>query len=91
MPECWMCGKNGSVDPLERHHIFGGPNRKKSEKYGLVVYLCGNECHRLGKKAVHNNAESMKRLRKYGQELAMNKFGWDVDIFIEEFGKNYLD
>jgi hypothetical protein len=24
---------------LEEHHIFGGPNRKLSEKYGLKVYL----------------------------------------------------
>ena len=38
--ECWLCGRNGSVDPLDKHHIFGGPYRKKSEKYGLVVYLC---------------------------------------------------
>nr|DAZ76140.1 MAG TPA: hypothetical protein [Caudoviricetes sp.] len=24
---------------LERHHIFGGPNRTLSERYGLVVPL----------------------------------------------------
>lgn len=45
---CFLCGRNDSGDPLERHHIFGGANRKKSEKYGLVVYLCGNRCHRNG-------------------------------------------
>ena len=39
---CFLCGRNDTGDPLERHHIFGGANRKKSEKYGLVVYLCGN-------------------------------------------------
>ena len=37
---CWLCGANGYSDHLDRHHIFGGPYRKKSEKYGLVVYLC---------------------------------------------------
>ena len=29
---CWLCGRWGW---LEEHHIFGGANRKKSEKYGL--------------------------------------------------------
>lgn len=38
---CWLCGRNGNGDPLECHHIFGGAMRKKSEKYGLKVYLCG--------------------------------------------------
>ena len=42
---CFLCGRNDPSDPLERHHILGGANRKKSEKYGLVVYLCGNRCH----------------------------------------------
>ena len=46
---CFLCGRNDTGDPLERHHIFGGANRKKSEKYGLVVYLCGNRCHRNGR------------------------------------------
>ena len=45
---CWLCGRNGNGDPLECHHIFGGAMRKKSEKYGLKVYLCGDRCHRNG-------------------------------------------
>ena len=31
---CWLCGRNGASDPLDAHHIFGGANRKLSEKYG---------------------------------------------------------
>lgn len=42
---CWLCGRWGW---LEEHHIFGGANRKKSEKYGLKVGLCGDTCHRNG-------------------------------------------
>lgn len=43
---CFLCGATGGADPLDRHHIFPGTaNRKKSEKYGLVVYLCHNRCH----------------------------------------------
>lgn len=89
--ECWLCGKNGCGDPLDKHHIFGEANRSKSEKYGLYVYLCHHECHIFGKYAVHNNAEIMERLHKYGQMKAMREQGWTKGEFILEFGKNYLD
>ena len=38
---CFLCGRNGTGDTLEWHHVFPGSLRKKSEKYGLVVPLCG--------------------------------------------------
>ena len=87
---CWLCGANGSMDPLDRHHIFGASNRKKSEKYGLVVDLCHHKCHEFGKQAVHQNAETMQRLHEYGQKKAMAEQGWTVDEFRQVFGKNYL-
>lgn len=40
---CFLCGANGSMDHLHWHHIFGGPNRRWSEKYGLKVRLCGQK------------------------------------------------
>ncbi len=88
--KCWRCGRNGWDDPLDRHHIFGGPNRKKSEKYGLVVDLCHSRCHIFGKDAAHANAETMRTLRQYGQRKAMEENDWTVEDFIREFGKNYL-
>lgn len=87
---CWRCGANGAADPLDRHHIFGAYNRGKSEKYGLVVYLCHSKCHIFGEKAVHNNAETMLRLHQYGQEKAMREQAWTTEDFMREFGKNYL-
>ncbi len=32
---CYLCGRNRIADPcgLEEHHVFGGANRKFSEKY----------------------------------------------------------
>lgn len=90
MNRCWLCGKNGAGDPLERHHIFQGPLRDKSEKYGLVVYLCGSECHREGKRSVHRCRETRDELMKWGQRKAMDEQGWDVERFREEFGKNFL-
>lgn len=88
--ECWLCGKNGCHDPLDKHHIFGGANRKKSEHYGLYVYLCHNSCHLNGPDAAHRNLNTMQELHEYGQRLAMEEQGWTVDEFRLEFGKNYI-
>lgn len=87
---CWLCGANGFADPLDRHHIFGGPYRKKSDRMGLVVDLCHTNCHIFGENAVHRNKDTMLLLRQYGQRRAMDENGWDTDRFISEFGRNYL-
>lgn len=88
---CWLCGRNGSADPLDRHHIFGGPYRKKSEKYGLTVLLCHHDCHIFGPRAAHRNAETMQKLHEYGQRKAMTEQRWTKERFIAEFGKNYME
>lgn len=88
---CWRCGRNGAADPLDRHHLFEGAYRQKSEKYGLVVYLCHSRCHIFGEEAAHNNAATMLALHQYGQRIAMQRFGWTADNFRREFGKNYLE
>jgi methionine aminopeptidase len=90
MKECFLCGRNGNGDRLERHHIFGGSRRKLSEKYGLVVDLCGDRCHRNGRYSVHKNAEVQKYLHEYGQKKAMEENVWTVREFINVFGKNYI-
>lgn len=87
---CFLCGRNGKGDPLERHHIFNGSLRKKSERYGLVVFLCGDRCHRNGAQAAHQCAETRKLLSRYGQQQAMKEQGWTVEEFIKQFGQNYI-
>ena len=88
--QCFLCGRNGCADPLDRHHVFGGGLRTKTEKYGLVVYLCHNKCHIFGEKAVHNNAEIMLMLHRFGQLKAMQEQDWTEEDFRREFGKSYL-
>ena len=88
--ECFLCGRNGNGDRLERHHIFGAAKRPLSEKYGLVVYLCGNRCHRNGEYSAHRNAETAAFLHRYGQRKAMKDNNWTAEEFIKIFGKNYL-
>lgn len=34
--ECFL---SGTLEGLERHHIYGGANRRNSAKYGLWVWL----------------------------------------------------
>ena len=89
-PTCFLCGRNGAFDPLDRHHLFGGALRNKSDRLGLTVMLCHNRCHIYGPEAAHNSPETMRMLHEYGQRVAMERFGWDVDDFRREFGKNYL-
>ena len=91
MRKCFLCGRNGNGDPLERHHIWGGARRQLSERYGLVVWLCGNRCHRTGAYSAHQNGEVAAFLHRYGQEKAMKEQGWTVEEFRAIFGKNYLE
>lgn len=95
MNECFFCGRNGAVDPLDRHHIYGGANRSRSEKYGLVVYLCHRECHIFGKDSIHGGttAEAQRRrdyLHRWGEQKFIEEQGATVDEFIDIFGRNYL-
>lgn len=69
--------------------VFGGANRKLSEKYGLVVNLC-HECHNEPPDGVHFNSRRMLALRRWAQKQAMEHYGWTVDDFIKIFGRNYL-
>lgn len=87
MRQCWLCGASGQLD---LHHLYGGPYRKKSEKYGLVVYLCHDSCHIFGPLAAHQNKDTMTMLHQYGQRKAMAEQGWSTEDFIREFGRNYL-
>ena len=82
---CYLCGRYGHT---EEHHIFGGPNRTLSEKYGLKVYLC-LECHSSGKHAVHRDKAVMDELHRQGQEAFMDQLGSRKE-FMQIFGRNYL-
>lgn len=89
--QCFLCGRNGSKDPLDRHHCFGGALKRKSEKYGLLVDLCHHDCHIFGAEAVHNNKENRLKVQRWAQRKAMREQGWNTDDFIREFGRNYLE
>lgn len=92
---CYLCGKpeywnsNGMYEKLEEHHVFSGPNRKLSEKYGLKVYLHGITCHREGADSAHKNKIVRKALQAAGQKSYESVHGSRED-FVKIFGKNYV-
>ena len=86
MRECEICG---ATRWLERHHVYNGAYRKKSEKFGAVADLC-HFCHNEPPDGVHHNAENMRQLKAKYQMMIMDKYGMSEEEFIREFGKSYL-
>ena len=85
---CQMMDGDSRYKPTEVHHIFGGPNRSKSDQYGLVVRLCPYHHRTGGRDAVHTNAELADRLHRIGQIMYEQEHSREE--FVQEFGKNYL-
>lgn len=81
---CYICSMIGQT---EEHHIFGGANRRWSEKHGLKVNLC-IECHRTGKESVHSNINTNRSLQRQGQQ-EFEKSSSRKE-FMKIFGRNYL-
>ena len=81
---CYLCGAYGKT---EEHHVFGGPVRKTSDRYGLVVHIC-RDCHSL----IHDSekgADLKLYLHQRGQMIYEERFG-NRQAFIQEFIRSYL-
>lgn len=83
---CYLCGKYCRT---ERHHVFGGAFRKKSEYYRLTVHLC-HWCHNEPPNGAHYNIAVAVYLKKIAQRAAMEHYGWTIEQFREKFGKNWM-
>ncbi len=88
---CFLCGRNGTEDRLDRHEVFGGAYRQRSKELGLWVELCHHAHHIFGPAAVHNDRQTDLALKQEAQRVAMDVYGWDTAEFIARFGRNYLD
>lgn len=83
------CHECGTRLDIHEHHIFSGyANRKKSEKYGLKVYLCSKH-HNMSDDSVHFNPKMNKYFKTLGQMYFEEHYGSRQD-FIREFGKSWL-
>ena len=82
--KCRFCG---STLGIEMHHVFSGPYRKASTKYGYIVPLCHRH-HNEPPDGVHYNKLRRFLLRREAQtdfELRHTR-----EEFITIFGRNYL-
>ena len=88
---CYLCillnGDHHKHKTLHEHHIFGGPNRIRSEEEGLKVYLCP-EHHLTGPAAVHRCQETQNVLHQIGQQEFEKTH--TREEFRKIFGRSYL-
>lgn len=82
--ECFVCH---TTNGLHKHHVFYGPLRKVSEKYGLTVWLCARH-HNLSNEGVHFDRELDLVIKAIGQRAFEEKHSHEE--FIKIIGKNYL-
>lgn len=84
---CFLCGRRDRK--LDRHEPFGGALRQKSKRLGMWVVLCHHPCHE-GSTGAHGIFEVNRELRAEAQRRAMEAYGWTMEDWLREFGKNYL-
>lgn len=82
--ECFIC--HGKVEC--EHHIYFGPKRKISERWGFKVPLC-NRCHNMSEYAVHFNKERDRYLKMICQEKFEETHSHEE--FMRLIGIDYLE
>lgn len=73
---------------VERHHIFGGPCRTASEKYGFVIPL-RPDIHPNGVSFNPRHSDIDKKLKQMAQQYFEKHYG-SREKFIKIFIKSYL-
>ena len=86
--ECYVCRAEG--DDLHPHHAMKGTaNRAKADEWGLWVWLC--PLHHMGTYGVHGtHGHNLDLYIKQRAEQAFLEKVGDMDMWMEEFGKNFL-
>lgn len=82
--QCFYCG---AIRGLELHHVFFGPNRHLSTKYGCVIWLCQKH-HQDHREGVHHNKEMNEGLKMLFQRKLEEKMSREE--FIRIFGRSWL-
>lgn len=72
-----------------RHEVFGGANRQRSIKDGLVIFL-KPELHNMSDKGIHFDKEFRDYAQKIAEETWIRYYNKTIEDFIKEYGKNYL-
>lgn len=85
LKHCLVCGTSFNIHI--HHCIYGSANRKKSEKYGLIVPLCAKH-HNMSNAGVHFNKELDMKLKQLAQKRFMEVY--PNENFLDIFKRNYL-
>lgn len=75
----------GCYGDLDKHHIFNGPLRQKSEHYGLWIYV--EHYTHLNLHQTSEGQAELKRLKAIAQRAFEKKYSHD--LFMKEFHKDY--
>lgn len=80
---CYFCGRMKQ----HTHHVMNAANKKKSEKYGLMIPVCFL-CH----DKIHNNSTNKGLNMLVVRRIGQNKFEelYSRELWMKEFKKNYL-
>ena len=64
MKQCVLCKREGDDDLFERHHLYPGKKRRKSEETIWVCVTCGDQIHNMFSnqelRDTYNTADSLK-------------------------------
>ena len=82
--KCYITGYTGA---LHKHHIYGGPNRRISDKHGFWVWL-RPEMHNMSNEGVHFNKALDEELKMKCQ--AEYEKTHTREEFMKLIGRNYL-
>lgn len=83
--ECFL---TGSTSDLHKHHVFGGPNRAKSETWGCWIWL-RYDWHNMRSYGVHHDRKLNLQIKRQTQIRFEELHGHEK--FMEIFGRNYLE
>lgn len=82
---CDLCRRRDR--PLQRHEVFHGPFRKRAKALGCWLWIC-DVCH---DRLHFRDAQFQLYTKQLMQQTAMEHYGWTVEQFRAEFGRNYLE
>lgn len=82
--ECFVCGRTCLC---ARHHLIGGPYRKKADILQLYKPICV-DCHA----KLHDRDHALKlELEQEAQRIMTQERGWTLEKWVQEFGRNYKE
>ena len=89
MPDNPPYWRNFRFDGSHRHEIFGGYNRQRSIRDGLVIFLTPEQ-HNMSNGGIHFNKDYALKAKQAGQKAWMDHYHKTTSDFIREYGRNYI-